>query len=83
MVTSSVEESPSLSSYREVFKALITVQEIEVFKPDKKAYEHLAKKVGKQQDLESIWLVTANPFDVVGARSAGIQGEILSLISLG
>ncbi|KAH8590864.1 HAD-like domain-containing protein [Bisporella sp. PMI_857] len=73
MVKSSVEESPSLSPFQEVFSKLITVEEVEAYKPDKRVYQHLAKKVGKADDLESIWLVSANPFDVVGARAAGFQ----------
>jgi 2-haloacid dehalogenase len=76
MVGSSVHESATLSPHASVFKALITVQEIEVFKPDPKVYQYLAQRVGKtrsKEDLETIWLVSGNPFDVVGARAAGIQ----------
>lgn len=76
MVTSSVHSSPSLSPYASVFKDLITVQEVEVFKPDPKTYYHLAEKVGKtrsKEDMGSIWLVSGNPFDIVGARAMGMQ----------
>ena len=76
MVSSSVKESPSLSSHASVFKGLITVQEIEVYKPDPRVYYHLAKKVGKmtsKEDMATIWLVSGNPFDVVGARAVGMQ----------
>jgi len=81
MVGSSVNQSPSLSPHASVFKGLITVQEIEVFKPDPTVYHHLAKKVGKSysnEDMGSIWLVSGNPFDVVGARAAGIQVTLFS-----
>lgn len=76
MVGSSVNESPSLSAHASVFKGLVTVQEIEVFKPDPTVYHHLVRKVGKSfsnEDMASIWLVSGNPFDIVGARAAGIQ----------
>jgi len=76
MVGSSVKQSPSLSPYASIFKDLVTIEEIKVYKPDPKVYSHLAKKVGKstsKEDLASIWLVSGNPFDVVGARAAGIQ----------
>ena len=76
MVSSSVNQSPSLSSHASVFKGLITVQEIEVYKPHPKVYQHLAEKVGLttgKEDLGSIWLVSGNPFDVVGARACGLQ----------
>jgi len=76
MVHTSVNSSPSLSPYSSVFKSLITVSSLEVYKPDPTVYQYLAKQVGKTlsvEDMESIWLVSGNPFDVVGARAAGIQ----------
>ncbi|RDW84811.1 hypothetical protein BP6252_02401 [Coleophoma cylindrospora] len=71
MVGSSVKQSPSLSQHAHIFKNLITVDEIGVFKPDRRVYEHLAKRVG--QEMGKVWLVSGNPFDVVGAKVAGIQ----------
>jgi 2-haloacid dehalogenase len=74
MVSSSVNQSPNLSKYSGVFKDLITVEEVEAYKPDPKVYEHLLKKVGKsKEEAGSVWLVSGNPFDVVGARAAGLQ----------
>lgn len=73
MVSSSVNQSPALAKYKDVFKGLITVQEIEIFKPDPRVYHHLAKKVGKEGDLNNVWLVSGNPFDIVGARAVGMQ----------
>ncbi|KAE9369532.1 haloacid dehalogenase [Stipitochalara longipes BDJ] len=76
MVSASVNKSPSLSAQSSVFKGLVTVEEIKVFKPDISTYHHLCKKVGKSfsnEDMASVWLVSGNPFDIVGARAAGIQ----------
>jgi len=73
MVSSSVNQSPSLSSHASVFKGLVTIEEVKAFKPDPRGYQHLAEKVGKKGDMENIWLVSGNPFDVVGARAAGMQ----------
>lgn len=76
MVSTSVTHSPSLSNYASVFKGLITVQEIELFKPDPRVYQYLAGRVGKttsKEDMGSIWLVSGNPFDVVGARNMGMK----------
>ena len=73
MVSSSVNHSPSLSSHASVFKGLITVQEIGVYKPDPRVYHHLAAKVGKEREMGCIWLVSGNPFDIVGARAVGMQ----------
>lgn len=74
MVSSSVKQSPDLSPHSSVFKDLITVEEIKCYKPDPKVYYHLAKKVGKKEgEMGEMWLVSGNPFDVVGARAVGMQ----------
>ncbi|CZT08382.1 related to 2-haloalkanoic acid dehalogenase [Rhynchosporium graminicola] len=73
MVGSSVKQSPSLSSHASVFKDLITVQDVKAYKPHLKVYEHLLKRVGKEGDAGSVWLVSGNTFDVVGARAIGMQ----------
>ncbi|PQE20617.1 haloacid dehalogenase type II protein [Rutstroemia sp. NJR-2017a BBW] len=76
MVGSSVNKSPSLSKHASVFKGLVTVEDIKVYKPAPLVYQHLAKKVGKstrKDDMATIWLVSGNPFDIVGARASGLQ----------
>jgi 2-haloacid dehalogenase len=76
MVSTSVHSSPSLSPHASVFKSLITVDPAGVFKPHPKVYQHLATSVGKSTDNEGmgqIWLVSGNPFDVVGAKVAGLR----------
>ncbi|KAK0113724.1 hypothetical protein ONS95_013972 [Cadophora gregata] len=73
MVSSSVKKSAAISAYAWVFKDLVTVEEVHAYKPDPKAYEHLLRKVGKENDAGSVWLVSGNPFDVVGARAVGMQ----------
>ncbi|KAL8992655.1 MAG: hypothetical protein Q9188_007534, partial [Gyalolechia gomerana] len=47
MVTNSVYHSPDLSPLSKVFKDVITVEEVEKFKPHPDVYFHLANKVGK------------------------------------
>ncbi len=76
MVTNSVKSSPELSPHASVFKDIVTVEEVKCFKPDPKVYYHLAKKMGKAETKEAMgemWLVSGNPFDVVGARAVGMQ----------
>lgn len=76
MVTNSVKSSPDLGPHADVFKDIVTVEEVKSFKPDPKVYYHLAETVGKQRTKEgmgSMWLVSGNPFDVVGARTVGMQ----------
>ena len=74
MVSNSVRSSPSLSPHSAVFKDLITVDEVKRYKPDPKVYRHLTKKLGKREtEMADVWLVSGNPFDIVGARSVGMQ----------
>ncbi|KAF7876506.1 hypothetical protein EAF04_001596 [Stromatinia cepivora] len=76
MVSESVNKSPELSRYAQLFKGLITVDEVECYKPHPKVYEHLVRKARgnvRVDDYEGVWLVSGNPFDIVGARVAGLQ----------
>ncbi|GAB1317596.1 Haloacetate dehalogenase H-2 [Madurella fahalii] len=73
MVSESVGTSPSLSPYASVFQGLVSVEGVQVFKPDKRAYDHLLKEVGKDGTPGDVWLVSANPFDALGAASAGLR----------
>ncbi|KAK0725339.1 HAD-like domain-containing protein [Lasiosphaeris hirsuta] len=73
MVSASIATSPGLSPHAGVFKGLVTVDGPKVFKPDRKTYGHLLEQVGKQSFPGHVWLITANPFDVVGARAAGLR----------
>lgn len=73
MVSNSVKNSPDLQPHASVFLDLITVEEAQVFKPAPDVYRHLASKVGMVGREDQIWLVSGNPFDVVGARSIGMQ----------
>lgn len=71
MVSNSVTKSTDLNS--SVFKDLVTVDAVKVFKPAPEVYKFLAEKVGLAGKEDSLWLVSGNPFDVVGARAIGMQ----------
>lgn len=71
MVTNSVHKSGSLDS--SAFKDIITVDAVQVFKPAPEVYRYLAQKVDKEGQESDLWLVSGNPFDVVGARAVGMQ----------
>lgn len=76
MVSSSVQSSPELSSFKGLFKELITVDDVKHYKPHPKVYEHLVREVRggvEKKDCENVWLVSGNPFDIVGARHAGLM----------
>ncbi|KAL8897466.1 MAG: hypothetical protein Q9207_007203 [Kuettlingeria erythrocarpa] len=74
MVSNSVNHSPDLSPYSKIFKDIVTVEEVKRFKPHPEVYFHLARKMGKEKErMGEMWLVSGNPFDVVGAKAVGIK----------
>ncbi|AEO59921.1 hypothetical protein MYCTH_70861, partial [Thermothelomyces thermophilus ATCC 42464] len=73
MISSSLSNAPDLAPHAGVLRGLVSVDEVRVYKPDRRAYEHLLRRVGKEGRPEEVWLVSSNPFDVVGAVSAGLR----------
>ncbi|OCK99362.1 haloacid dehalogenase [Cenococcum geophilum 1.58] len=74
MVSQSVNHSPDLSPHAQVFKQIVVIEEVKKFKPAPEVYEYLAKKVGRDRtEMGDIWLVSGNPFDVVGAKAMGMK----------
>jgi len=73
MVSASVSGSPDLQAHAGVFKGLLTVEEVQAFKPNNMTYDYMLLEVGKADAPEDVWLVSANPFDIVGAAAAGLQ----------
>ncbi|KAL8670677.1 MAG: hypothetical protein Q9168_004798 [Polycauliona sp. 1 TL-2023] len=74
MVGNSVHRSQDLSPYSKVFQHLVTVEKVQKFKPHPDVYYHLAKEVGKgKEQMGEMWLVSGNPFDVVGAKAVGMK----------
>jgi 2-haloacid dehalogenase len=56
---------------RGYFSEVISVDEVKVYKPSPKTYRHAAERLGRP--IEQVRLVSSNPFDVLGAGSAGMQ----------
>ncbi|TCJ16467.1 haloacid dehalogenase type II [Rubrobacter taiwanensis] len=50
---------------------VISVDDVESFKPDPVVYAYLARRLDRP--AEEVWLVSSNPFDVIGAKSAGLK----------
>jgi 2-haloacid dehalogenase len=73
MLKASVYNSPDLKPYSSVFREVVSVQDAEVFKPARKAYDHLLKVVQKEGAPGDVWLVSSNPFDALGAVVAGLK----------
>ena len=77
MVSSSVNNSPDLSLYSNIFSDIVVVDDCRKFKPAPETYHHLAQKMGKDIDdakqMSEIWLVSSNPFDIAGGRAVGMN----------
>jgi 2-haloacid dehalogenase len=74
MISNSVLHSPELSQHASVFQDLVTVDDARVYKPAPASYQHCARMVGKEpSQMNEIWLISCNAWDIVGARSAGLN----------
>ena len=57
------------------FTGVVSVDEIQSFKPDPAVYQHFCKIA--TTPMEQCWLVSSNPFDVIGAISVGMKAAWL------
>lgn len=53
------------------FDDVVSADEVRTFKPDLVIYRHALKRVGRSGS--NTWLVSSNPFDVIGAKAAGLR----------
>lgn len=75
MITNAIRNCEDLQPIATtVFKDLVSVDQIQRYKPSRNSYMHLAQKVGKNQSqMNEIWLISGNPFDIIGARNVGMN----------
>lgn len=81
MLSRSVATSPTLKllhpeAETPLFSKLISVDGVKTYKPQREVYEHLQREATGSSDYKAqaaVWLVSANEFDVVGARAAGLR----------
>ncbi len=66
-----VEKLLAGAGLRQFFDAVVSVDGIKTFKPAPAVYAHLLSQCDASP--ESAWLVSSNPFDVIGALAAGLQ----------
>lgn len=52
-------------------QGIVSVDDLKTFKPDPRVYFYLAQRLGCP--VNHTWLVSSNPFDVIGAKSAGLR----------
>jgi len=53
------------------FSKIVSVDPIRTFKPDPAVYEYLVAELHAQK--QKIWLISSNPFDVIGAKACGLR----------
>ena len=56
---------------RELFEGVVSVDDIKSFKPNPAVYAHFLRKSGATGG--DAWMISSNPFDVLGAISAGMK----------
>lgn len=63
-----IMQAVQLNAY---FQGFVSVDELRVYKPSPRVYQLVAQKLARP--IEQVRLISSNPFDVIGARSAGMQ----------
>ncbi len=53
------------------FSKIVSVDSIRTFKPDPAVYEYLVSEL--RAPRETVWLISSNPFDVIGAKACGLR----------
>jgi 2-haloacid dehalogenase len=66
-----VERLLTTATIREFFLGIISVEDQKTFKPNPIVYNYFLSKTGATKS--STWLISSNPFDVIGAICAGIK----------
>jgi len=66
-----VEGLLTQAGLREHFDEVVSVDEVKRFKPDPAVYAHLRQRL--EVAPGDTWLISSNPFDVIGARHAGLH----------
>lgn len=56
---------------RDLFLGIVSVDDLKSFKPNPAVYCHFLRKSGASGS--NAWLISSNPFDVIGAVSAGMR----------
>lgn len=78
-VNASMASSQTLGRYADMFEPPLSGADVGAFKPARSVYNHLIREAAKDSGVgtgaggDGLWLVSANPFDVVGASASGIK----------
>jgi 2-haloacid dehalogenase len=53
------------------FSKIVSVDPLRTFKPDPAVYEYLVAELRTRREM--VWLISSNPFDVIGAKACGLR----------
>ena len=53
------------------FSKIVSVDPLRTFKPDPAVYEYLVAELRARREM--VWLISSNPFDVIGAKACGLR----------
>ncbi|MBD3608918.1 MAG: HAD-IA family hydrolase, partial [Gammaproteobacteria bacterium] len=67
----SVENLLNHAGIRDYFIDVVSADEVKTFKPNPGLYSHFLRRAGATGN--AAWLVSSNPFDVIGAISSGMR----------
>ncbi|KAG1694878.1 (S)-2-haloacid dehalogenase [Nymphon striatum] len=56
---------------RNFFDGVVSVDDLQTFKPNPSVYHHFMKQ--SDSSAENAWLISSNPFDVIGAVNVGMS----------
>jgi 2-haloacid dehalogenase len=66
-----IERVVAAAGIGEYFQGLVSVDEVRSYKPSPRVYRHAAERLGRS--IGAVWLVSSNPFDAIGAATAGMR----------
>jgi 2-haloacid dehalogenase len=66
-----VEKLLKNANIRDYFIGVVSVDEMKSYKPNPGVYSHFLRRAGALG--ANAWLVSSNPFDVIGAISSGMR----------
>jgi 2-haloacid dehalogenase len=66
-----VETLLAKAGIREFFQGVVSVDDLKSFKPNPAVYAHFLRQA--QANVGEAWMISGNPFDVLGALSAGMR----------
>ena len=69
--TKTVNQILSAARLAGYFSQIISVDELRTFTPSPAVYAYLTRSVAA--DAKSVWLISSNAWDVIGAKSAGLR----------